>query len=78
MTLEIDGKKETATAYNNKDGWPSVVESQGKQLYSVRTKGRKATLTYTVAPIPLEGATTLDAFDSELTEELKILGYMDD
>ena len=50
----------------------------GKSLMTAKVGSRTATLTYTFAPLPPEGYQDIDAFDDEVSAELKALGYLDE
>jgi arylsulfatase A-like enzyme len=72
--LMIDGKKEPFKTmqfeippYNSKE----------KKIMRSAIDGRTSYITYMMMPIPAEDDQTLNAFDDEVSEELKILGYVE-
>ncbi len=52
-------------------------ESRAKKLFRSSNHGRVSYITYMVMPIPNENDQEIDAFDDEVSEELKILGYVE-
>ncbi|MGC6509523.1 MAG: sulfatase [Myxococcota bacterium] len=58
--------------------WPPPLKLNGKSLMTAKVGSRTATLTYTFAPLPPEGYQDIDAFDDEVSAELKALGYLDE
>ena len=58
--------------------WPPIFKMDGRTLMSTKISGRSATLTYTMAPLPPEDYEDIDAFDDEVSAELKALGYIDE
>ena len=75
MELMIDGKKLPFT--------PSMsnippYEGQEMTLAKVKLLSHSAYISYMVVPIPSKENLELDAFDNEVSEELKILGYIEE
>ena len=58
--------------------WPALEEGTTDSLYKAIIGNREAYLNYAVMPLPLENGTKINAFNSEVAEELKQLGYVDD
>ena len=59
--------------YNNLLNWP-----YRKALYKASVGGTTVTLSYAVMPLPKADAESLDAFDDEVSAELKVLGYVEE
>ena len=70
----VDGKERDLTALHIE--YP---EYDGRETKLMRGKlGQQTmTLSYTMTPIPSDEDLELDAFDDEVSEELKVLGYME-
>jgi hypothetical protein len=55
--------------------WPPP---ERKSLFTAKLAGRTAYLTYAVVPLPMDDAEELIAIDEEVSEELKVLGYVEE
>lgn len=74
ISMIVDGKERDLTALHIE--YP---EYDGRETKLMRGKlGQQTmTLSYTMTPIPSDEDLELDAFDDEVSEELKVLGYME-
>ena len=74
LELMVDGKRVPFTSTNI-----STPPYQGERLTlgKARLDGHSAYISYMYLPIPSKEDLELDAFDDEVSEELKILGYME-
>lgn len=75
IELMIDGERIPFT-FTNLQGTPSY-NGQNITLAKARFEGHSAYISYMYVPIPSQEDLELDAFDDEVSEELKILGYME-
>ena len=75
MNIYTSKKKQTPAKqkYNNLLEWP-----YRKALYKASIAGTSVTLSYAVMPLPKADDETLDAFDDEVSAELKVLGYVEE
>ena len=74
VSMLVDGKERDLTALHIE--YP---EYDGRETKLMRGKlGQQTmTLSFTMTPIPSDEDLELDAFDDEVSEELKVLGYME-
>ena len=74
ITMLINGKEQDLTALHIE--YP---EYDGRETKLMRSKFAQQTMTlsYSMTPIPSDEDLELDAFDDEVSEELKVLGYME-
>jgi hypothetical protein len=77
ITLRIGTKRKVLLAPEDII-WPQEFKLDGQTILSAKIGSREASVSYTVSPLPPEGYEDIDAFDSEVSEELKALGYLDD
>ena len=76
IQMTISTKKRFCGAkqrYNNLLTWP-----YRKALYKASVGGTTVTLSYAVMPLPKADDESLDAFDDEVSAELKVLGYVEE
>ncbi len=74
ISMLVDGKERDLTALHIE--YP---EYDGRETKLMRGKLAQQTMTlsYSITPIPSDEDLELDAFDDEVSEELKVLGYME-
>lgn len=74
ITMLVNGKEQDLTALHIE--YP---EYDGRETKLMRGKFAQQimTLSYSMTPIPSDEDLELDAFDDEVSEELKVLGYME-
>jgi hypothetical protein len=74
ITMLVNGKEQDLTALHIE--YP---EYDGRETKLMRSKFAQQTMTlsYSMTPIPSDEDLELDAFDDEVSEELKVLGYME-
>jgi hypothetical protein len=75
MELMINGKKLPFTP-----AMPNIPPYEGQDMTLAKAKmfSHSAYISYMVLPIPSKEDLELDAFDNEVSEELKILGYIEE
>lgn len=75
MELMVEGKRVPFTPTNISE--TPFYQGENIILGKARLGGHSATISYMYLPIPSKEDLELDAFDDEVSEELKILGYME-
>ena len=71
----IEGRRVPFKIIDKEDTPPYT--GQNAPLAKARLDGHTAYISYMYLPIPSKEDLELDAFDDEVSEELKILGYME-
>ena len=76
MVFKVRGKERIAKPQFEQ--WPAIEKGISDSLYKAIIGSREAYLNYAVMPLPFKDGTKINAFNSEVAEELKQLGYVDD
>ena len=78
LEMRVTVGRESAEATLSWEGDAPAPSGDGATLLTGQTRGRRVTLGYAPVPLPFEESKALSGFDPEVSEALRVLGYLDE